>query len=225
MRPVVLRGSDRRGALAPVPPRRRRRGFSLLEVVIALSILTVSLVLLVETQSSAVLLTEEAERMITATDLARLKTTEVTLRLEQEGFQVADVYESGDFADLGDDLLDMEFGPELEDYHWEYLVSEVDIAMIGDLATAAQNLPTMGADGEETSGLGGGGSPMEALSALGIGPDMIADFLGPYVREVHVRVWWGEDSEWAEENGTEVVLTTHAINPTGALQLEQEVPL
>lgn len=204
--------------------RLQRRGFSLLEVMIALAILTVSLIILVETQSSSVLLTREAERTITATDLAQLKLTEATLRLEEEGFQASDVYEQGDFGDLGDDLLDMEFGPELADYKWEYLVSEVDIEMLGDLATAAQSLPIAGAGADGDAGGAAGGGPLDALGAVGIGPDMITEFLGPYVREIRVRVWWGDDSEQAEEDGTEVVLTTHAINPSGALTLEQGLP-
>ena len=53
---------------------------------------------------------------------------------------------------------------------------------------------------------------------------MIVEFLAPYDREVRVRVWWGLDSAAAEEDGTEVVLTTHVINPTGALALEQGLP-
>ena len=200
-----------------------RRGFSLLEVMIALAILTVSLIILVETQSAAVLLTREAERMITATDLAQLKLSEATVKLEQEGFQQSDVYESGDFALLGDELLDVAFGPELEDYKWEYLVSEVDIDMIGDLATAAQSLP-MGGEGDAAGSAASGGGPLEALGAIGIGPDMISQFLAPYMREIRVRVWWGEDSKQAEEDGTEVVLTTHVINPSGAVSIGEELP-
>jgi hypothetical protein len=134
------------------------------------------------------------------------------------------VYEFGEFDELGDDLLDMEFGKDLEEYHWEYLISEVDIEMLGDLASAAQGLPGAGGEGDAEMGGPGAGSPLEALGALGIGPDMIAEFLGPYVREVRVRVWWGEDSEKSEEDGQEVVLTTHVINPGGAVQLEQGLP-
>ncbi|MEQ1569376.1 MAG: prepilin-type N-terminal cleavage/methylation domain-containing protein [Myxococcota bacterium] len=199
-----------------------RRGFSLLEVMVALAILTVSLLILAQTQSSAVLLTTEAERIVTATELANMKLTEALIEVEKNGFQVSDESEEGDFSELGDDLLDVEFGEELEDYHWEYLVAEVDIEMLGDLATAAQSLPTTG--GEDEASASAAGSPLDGLSALGIGPDMISSFLGPYVREVRVRVWWGEDSKVAEEDGTEVVLVTHIINPTGALQLQQELP-
>lgn len=202
--------------------RRHRRGFSLLEVMIALAILTVSLVILVETQSSAVVLTNEAERTITASDLARYKMSEVLLMMEQEGFQQSDQNEFGDFSDFGEDAMDLEFGEELEDYHWEWLVSEVDIDTLGDLAAAADDLSDQADAGKQ--GADANGSALDALGMMGIGPDMIAQFLGPYIREVRVRVWWGEDSEQAEEDGTEIVLTTHVINPTGALALEQQLP-
>ena len=132
------------------PTSHARHGFSLLEVMVALAILTTSLVILVETQSSAVVLTREAERIVTATDLAKLKVNEVLLQVEQEGFQVQDVYEYGEFDDLGDEILDAEFGPELEDFHWEYSVTEVDISGIGDAAAAAQGL-----DGDSEDGGGG----------------------------------------------------------------------
>jgi hypothetical protein len=190
---------------------------------VALAILTVSMILLTQTQASAVFLTNEAERVIVGTDLARLKLSEALLEVEKDGFQQSDVYESGEFDALGDELLDVEFGKNLEDYHWEYLVSEVDIEMLGDLASAAQSLPGAGGE-DEGAGAGGAGSPLDSLGALGIGPEMIAEFLGPYVREVRVRVWWGKDSESSEEDGAEVVLTTHIINPGGAVSLEQALP-
>ena len=53
---------------------------------------------------------------------------------------------------------------------------------------------------------------------------MIAEFLGPYIREMRVRVWWGKDGESREEDGAEVVLTTRVINPGGAVALEQGLP-
>lgn len=219
-----MRLSDR-----PKRTSRASRGFSLLEVMVALGILTVSMILLAQTQSSAVLLTTEAEREIVASDLARMKMSEALLEVEKSGFQASDVSEQGDFETLGDDLLDVEFGEELEDYHWEYLITEVDIEMLGDLATAAQSLPEMGG-GEADAGVDGGGgasaagNPLDMLGMLGIGGDMISQFLGPYVREVRVRVWWGEDSKEAEEDGREVVLVTHVINPQGAVSLEAALP-
>ena len=202
---------------------RDRRGFSLLEVMIALAILTVSLLVLVQTQSSAVVLTNEAERTLVATDLARYKMSEVLLQLEKDGFQVSDVTEQGDFSDFGEDSMNLEFGTELEDFHWEYLVTEVDMESMGDIASAAQSLSEVTDEGQD--GPAANGSSMDALAMLGFGPDVIMGMLGPFLREVRVRVWWGDDSDQAEEDGTEVVLTTHVINPSGAIQqLDQSIP-
>ena len=101
---------------------RRRRGFSLLEVMIALAILTVSLVVLVERQAQSALATVEAQRVMVATDLAELKLSEAMLHLETEGFQTTEVVEFGEFDDLGDELTNLEFGKDLDDYRWEALV-------------------------------------------------------------------------------------------------------
>lgn len=206
---------------------RSRKGFSLLEVMVALAILTVSLVILAETQGSAVVLTNEAERMIMASDLAHLKLSEALLRVETDGFQIAEVYEMGDFDDLGDEALDMEFGPELEDYHWEYAITEIDIEMLGDIATMTQELDQAlgpGTDGD--GGVPAANNPMmDALAAFGFGPEQITEMIGPFIREVRVRVWWGADSERAEEEGWEVVITTHAINPTGMMVPGAAAPL
>lgn len=212
---------------------RTRRGFSLLEVMVALAILVVSLVILVDTQSNAVVMTREAERVITATDLARSKLTEALLYLEEEGFQDDQVHEHGDFDDWGDDLLTIEIGDELEDFHWEWWITEVDLELAGDIAGMMGGLAgEAGADGA-LEGLGSllpGGIPggaagaaadaAQAAGGLGafLSPDMITDLLAPYVREVRVRVWWGENSDKAAERGDEVVIVTHQANPRGIVQ-------
>lgn len=187
----------------------RRRGFTLLEVMIALGILVVSLVILMGTQTTAIEMTEEADRILVATQLAQEKLAEVRLLVEREGFPSDDLYEDGDFSDLGDDVLNLEF-EDLEDYKFEFLVTEVDLEAAADLTSVGNNL---------LSNLGMQGPPgteapqLPDLSALGVGPEMITDALDPYLREVRVRVWWGEDSEEAEELGNEVVITTHVASP------------
>ena len=115
---------------------RRRRGFSLLEVMVALAILVVTVAVLVETQGSAAKITRDAERVITATDLANAKMNETLLFVEEEGFTNNDISESGDFDEFGDEAFDLAFGKELSEYHWEYWVSEIDLALAGDLAKA-----------------------------------------------------------------------------------------
>ena len=74
-----------------------RRGFSLLEVVVALGILAVSLFVLVQSQGTAALMTTEAEDMPVATYLAKEKMSQVVLIVESEGFQEQELTEEGDF--------------------------------------------------------------------------------------------------------------------------------
>ena len=203
---------------------RRRRGFSLLEVMVALAILVVSVAVLIETQGSAAKITREAERVITATDLANAKMNETLLFVEEEGFTNSDIHETGDFDDFGDEAFDLAFGKELSEYHWEYWVSEIDLALAGDIAGMASELESSGVIGggggqaggaaSPLGGAGGGGSP---LANLGISSEMITEMLTPYIREVRVRVWWGEDSDEAEDRGNEIVVVSHLVNPTGTV--------
>jgi len=64
----------------------------------------------------------------------------------------------------------------------------------------------------------------EALSSFGFGAGNLSELLGPFVREVRVRVWWDGNLSEAEENGTEIVLTTHVFDPSGAAAAEGAGP-
>lgn len=208
--------------MADKSSRRRRRGFSLLEVMVALAILVVSLTLLMETQGSAAQITREAGRIITASDLAQYILNDALLILEEDGFSTDDVEEDGDFDDLGDGVMSLEFGNELDDYKWEYWISEVDIGLASDLASLAGDLSMSNSYGSDVGrgGDGGGSDPSSALSGfmnMGISSDMLTEMLSPYIREVRVRVWWGDDSDDAMLYGKEVIVTGHMINPTGQL--------
>jgi prepilin-type N-terminal cleavage/methylation domain-containing protein len=198
----------------------RRRGFSLLEVMIAIAILVMALTVLMELEVTSVKMTREAEHLVIASNLAQEQTSQVMIRLEKEGFQEQDVCESGDFDDFGDEGLDLEFGDSLSGYHWAYCISTIDLSMAGDIAGMASSLAGSGYFGNQ----GGSTDPNVQnalgglnLEGLGLSGDMLTDMLGKYVREVRVRVWWGTDSKKAEENKDEVVVVTHAINPTGVV--------
>ena len=197
-----------------------KRGFSLLEVMVALAILMLSLVILIETQSTAAWATREAERVVVATDLAEAKLAEALMRVEIEGFTDTEFFEQGDFDDLGDEALNVEMGDDLKEFRWEYSMQEIDVALAGDIASMASEAMGQGGD---AGGLGAGapdipGLPggLGGLSAL-LNPEMLSQMLSPYIREVRVRIYWDGDSKEAEENGTEIILTTHVINPSGEL--------
>jgi prepilin-type N-terminal cleavage/methylation domain-containing protein len=196
-----------------------RRGFSLLEVMIAIAILVMSFTVLMELEITSVKMTREAERLVVASNLAQEQTAQVMVRLEKEGFQEQDVCDAGDFEEFGDEALDLEFGDTLKAYHWEYCISTIDLSMAGDLAGMAGSLAGQGYFGD--AGTSGSADIQGAIGGMGLGNfmsgDMITEMLGRYVREVRVRVWWGDDSKAAEENDDEVVVVTHAINPTGVV--------
>lgn len=193
---------------------RTRAGFTLMEVMVAIGILVVSLSILVQSQGAAALMTEEAERILIATQLAQEKLAEVQFLVENEGFQSEDVFEEGEFDDFGDEVVDAEF-QALDEYHYEFLVTELDLEAMGDVMGNLQNMVGGAAGGAGAAGGGGSASITAAMGALPIAitPEMIGQVLDPFIREVKVRVWWGKDADEAEEKGDEVVITTHMIQP------------
>ncbi|MFT6157514.1 MAG: type II secretory pathway pseudopilin PulG [Myxococcota bacterium] len=207
--------------------RSTRQGYSLLETVVAMAILVTSLTVLIQIQGDAVEMTQTAERLVTATQLAQEKMTEVRLLIEREGITESEMEENGDFDELGDDQLDLEFGRQFEDYHWEYTVSEIDLGLAGDLGGMADSLGGSGlmpgggaADTPDQPDIEGG---QPDLASLGVSNDMITDMLAKYIREIRVRVWWGDDSREAAERKDEVILTGHSVDPAGSfINLTQE---
>ena len=72
------------------------RGFTLLEVTIALALLVMALGILLQSQTSAVIMTVDAEKIRIATQLAEEKMSEAQIQLEVEGWTTADIDENGD---------------------------------------------------------------------------------------------------------------------------------
>ena len=199
-----------------IPPRTRA-GFTLLEVVIALGILAVSVMVLVETQAGALIMSTDADRMQTATYLAEEKMMEAQLYLEREGWGSQDIEEEGDFEDFGDEefrgdslQLDLE-SDQYADFKWAYTIREIDLDIPSNLGDMAGDLSEGGYFGERDTEEFEGSQP--DLTDLGISPDMISEYLGAYIREVRVIVWWGENEDGVDQ----VELLTHIINPSGVV--------
>lgn len=201
-----------------------RRGFSILEVVVALGILAMALVVLVESQATAVLMTHESEQIMTATLLAKEKLNQVVLQVESEGFQEQDIEEEGDFSRgiFGDFMagsFDGNFGElnadQFADYKWAFTVRKIDFSLGSDLEGMADTLQGagLGPQDEQLREQQDANQPEMNLGDLGVSSDMITDYLSPYIREVRVLVWWGENEE--EEDQVEIV--THLINPSGQI--------
>jgi prepilin-type N-terminal cleavage/methylation domain-containing protein len=192
-----------------------RRAFTLLEVIIALAILAVGLTVLVSSQGQAVLMTRETDNIRVATLLAQEKMDEAMLRVEAEGFTNQDIDEDGDFSDFGDEdfrgqqTSDLELGEALKDFHWAYTIRQIELEL-PDLNGA---LGTLGANDYFPNASEQSETPSldESMVSSFLSPDMIATQLSPYLREVRVRVWWGDN----EDETDQVELLTHAINPSG----------
>ena len=195
-----------------------RRAFTLLEVVVALAILAVGLTVLVSSQATAVLMTTETEKIRLATLLANEKMNEALLRVELEGFTDQDIDEEGDYADFGeedfrgDQSLDVEFGDALQDFRWAYTIRSIELELPPDILGSTGDLVGNGYYGEEAaSEYQPQGSTPDLTDFMQ--PEMITQMLSPYLREVRVLVWWGDN-----EDGTDQVeLLSHVINPTGTV--------
>jgi general secretion pathway protein I len=136
---------------------RGTRGFSLLEVMVALAILALSLGVILSGNVNAIASVERIEGMTHATLLARGKMLDLERELNKEGFAADDEERDGDFAD--------EKHPEIK---WKANVKVIKV-QTDRLMEMAQGMAGGGADGSggPLSGLLGGGQGGSAPPAGG----------------------------------------------------------
>ena len=193
-----------------------RRAFTLLEVVIAIGILSVTLLVLVESQATAVFMTVDGRKVSTATMLADEKMQEVILTLEREGWTSQDIEEEGNFEEYGAEEFrgeDANIETDFEDFKWAYTVRRIELNIPTDLSGTADTLAEGGGLGEQAQDEGLGGMGLDLSMIPGFSPDMMMDQLAGFMREVRVRVWWGEN----EDGEDQVEFVHHVINPTGVV--------
>ena len=195
--------------------RMIQKGFTLLEITIALAILAMSVTILIDAQGSAAWMIDDTNNIRVATLLAEEKMTEAHLRLEEEGWKDSDIEENGDFADFGSE--DWRQGnSQIEDnnyeqFKWAYTIRRIELELPSQLGSLADELGGSGYFGDQNS------EDVQNntfdLGDLGISPDVITEYLSNYIREVRVRVWWGEDPEGDDQ----LEIITHIINPSGVV--------
>lgn len=193
-----------------------RRGFTLLEVVVALAILSLSMMAIFDLNAGAVANHGYTKRITVASLLARSRMIELEQKLYQEGLPTQDDEESGDFSQEG-----------WPSFKWRArIVAPKTTGVSTDkLLSALFNLPTGGGEGD--SGVGaiaamfGGAAGGAAGGPAGAGANPLAGAMGGLaqqqltqflnqiaqtVREVHLTVSW--------RSGTEVEtldLVTHVV--------------
>lgn len=205
----------------PLLQRRVLAGFTLLEVMLALSILAITLVGLLGRTTGNVRLTQEVAMRGTAANLARGKMYEIEDELLREGFQELDQTLEGDFSEEG-----------WRDIEWEAVIEKVELPSMGSL-DALQGQGEAGDTATEEEGAGGG--ILGQMLSMGGGPagtgtedgsmdaafissqfEMLREVLEVSIRKVTLTVTWKVGSE-----DQELVVACYFTDPAA---LEQVLP-
>lgn len=179
---------------------RRQRGFTLLEMMIAMAILAGGLTWLVVGVSRNIQAENHAKLMTTATFLARERMVDLKDELYEKGFGEFEKESSGGFDDKG-----------FSRFTWKAVVDKVELPSAEQLQTvlskaqeARQTLQGGGPAGGSTTppsppgganGMSGAsaGNPLSAgAGALGSQFGIIKDVLEQAIRRVTVKVLWTE---------------------------------
>ncbi|MBJ6763164.1 prepilin-type N-terminal cleavage/methylation domain-containing protein [Myxococcaceae bacterium JPH2] len=204
---------------------RRTRGFTLLEVVVAMAILSLALMAIFDLNSGAVANHAYTKRLTVAALLARSKMTDLEQKLYDEGFHNDDDEDSGDFSEEG--------WPQFK-WRARIIAPRTQGVSPDQLIGAIFNLPMGGGgDGDGLGGLaamfGGGGDKKGGDSASGMTQGMnglqgsamsmaqpmftqMVDQLTKSVREVHLTVYW-KDGKQVES--MDVVTHVVSLGPGG----------
>jgi len=167
---------------------RRAGGFTLLEVMISLSILFGALGLYLSSISQARSQVDNAKMLSIATNLARLKMVDLEAHVRDEGFGLNDDEEDeGDFEELG---------YPAKKWTWSYKIEKVELPPAQELTDAAEGTAeSMGAGSGSgsagapapTGGSGSGGGGLGAMALFGQ-VDMVKNVLEQSIRRVTLEV-------------------------------------
>ena len=176
------------------------KGFTLLEVVVAVGILSMGLVSLIEVVAGGLRTSGRARELTFVTLLARSKIVDIEQNLEEDGFSANETEEEGNFEEEG-----------REDLKWSYRIAPLEI----DLSNLTSFCSLMG-DEDEDSGcasmLSGFSGPLDALTRE----------IANSIRFVELKLTWTEGKYTRTEYFREIVsnkdFRTNApgLMPTGS---------
>lgn len=160
----------------------QQRGFSLLEVIIALSILSISLVVLLQAQGAALDGAGRSRDMTVAALLLRSKMVDIEKKLFHDGFTLSTEEDEGDFRD--------EAHPDVK---WRSRISEVKLD-ISSLTSICGVLPqaaaTAGKQADKDERQDQKTDCEQQLTNLGAMLEPFTEELGRSMRAVELRVSW-----------------------------------
>lgn len=184
-------------------------GFTLLEVMVAVALLSLGIVVLLQVQARSIQLAQQARNLSVATGLARAKLYDCEQDLRKKGFSIGDYDEEGRFEEAG-----------FENFFWECHGYKPELP-VPDATDIASGLGAGGSAGAGDSSSGAMSAMAGAGDAAGIGAGMIApvfsqmaQVVGEAIRELVVIVRWKEGDSWEQ-----LQVTTHLVDKTGIQQL------
>ena len=186
-----------------------KRAFSLLEMMVAIAILSLGLVLLLQVQARSIQLAQQARTMTIATQLARAKLLDCEQDLMKKGFSIGDYDEEGTFED-----------EQMNGFFWECHAykPEMPVAEASDItAAAAGEAMGLGADTAEASE--GQADPMMGMLAPVL--SQMSGIMGDSIRELHVIIRWGTGEDMEEMTVTTHVIDKTAVNNVAAMISQQ----
>ena len=187
---------------------RAGRAFSLLEVMVAMAILSVGLVSLLQVQSRSAQLAIEAREMTVATMLARGKLYDCQTDLAKKGFSIGDYDESGNFDDEG-----------YPTFFWECHAYKPEMPTgdgVGDMGSAASALG-MGASADAAGDAQPQGADM-GMNMIAPVLQQMASVMGDSIRELVIIVRWGTAPDQQEMR-----VTTHVVDKTPINNVSQMI--
>ena len=182
------------------PSPADQRGFTLLEVMVSLSILALAFVAIAGIQANSFEASNYARRITVATMLARSKMLDIELKLQEKGFSTNDKEESGDFSEDGYSemrwtatirKIDVDVGQLIGgffggDVSPETLPDQMEKFLSGMKGQAPESALNEAAESSDLSKLLGG-DQMEVIFK------QVGETLSDSIREIALEISWGKE--------------------------------
>lgn len=156
---------------------RNARGFTILEVLIAMAILAIATTSLLGTQSRSVVQNDHGRQLTTAAMLAHDQMIHLQNRLHKDGFKEDRERDQGDFR-----------GREYRDFRWEAIIDPIDMRP-EDLSAQLQG-QLLGTDEDEGSLSGSTAINAQLPTMLGMVTMMIQNITDKRIRRITLAVRW-----------------------------------
>lgn len=156
--------------------RRSSQGFTLLEVLVAVAILSISLTSLLGSQMASMRATDQARRLSSVAFLAEGQLVEIEWMLKQDGWGTDDQSFDGDFSEEG--------WPDVE------YVCVVDLIEMPEYEQLVQAKDASETDGDDALGVMDAGD--QAFGALGMVWPIVKEAIEQSIRKAWCTVRWND---------------------------------